>query len=101
MSLNITSDGSPTPRKGSARFSIAEDLRVDTSPEVLGMAVGSRHPLASYRFNNPFLTNTMQGVKRPNSASRPLTSSAYGFQAPLPTMTAGMGSEAYKVCHSP
>ncbi|KAF2471394.1 ARM repeat-containing protein [Lindgomyces ingoldianus] len=38
MSLNITSDGSPTPRKGSARF-LADDLRVDTSPEVLGLAL--------------------------------------------------------------
>ncbi|KAF2710945.1 ARM repeat-containing protein [Pleomassaria siparia CBS 279.74] len=68
MSLNITSDGSPTPRKGAARFSVAEDLRVDTSPEGLGMAaVGSRHPLAPYRFGGPFLTSkSQQGLKRLN-----------------------------------
>ena len=99
MSLNITSDGSPTPRKGAARFSIAEDLRLDTSPEVLGTVVGSRHPLASYRFANPFLTSDMQGVQRPNPVPRPFTSSNCGVQAPLPAMMAGKNTEAYKVCH--
>ncbi|KAF2878202.1 pumilio-family RNA binding repeat domain-containing protein [Massariosphaeria phaeospora] len=76
MSFNITSDGSPTPRKGPSRFS--EDLRIDTSAEVLGMAVGSRLPFALYRPNKPSLTSTMQGMKRP------LGSSAHVNQSMLP-----------------
>ncbi|KAF2016420.1 ARM repeat-containing protein [Aaosphaeria arxii CBS 175.79] len=76
MSLNITSDGSPTPRKN--RYSIADDLKIDTSAETLGMAVGSRHPFPSrmtahtstnWRLGSPSLTSNMQGVKRPNSTS--------------------------------
>ncbi|KAL6153879.1 hypothetical protein ACJQWK_01555 [Exserohilum turcicum] len=44
MSFNIASDGSPTPRKGPARFPVPGDLRVDTSPEALGQA-GLKRPL--------------------------------------------------------
>jgi hypothetical protein len=65
------------------------------------MAVGSRHPPAPYRYINPILTSYMQGVKRPNSASRPLAPSTSSNQASKPTMMASMGNEAYKVCHSP
>lgn len=38
MSVNISCDGSPTPRKNSSRFSVHEDLTVDTSLEMLGTA---------------------------------------------------------------
>jgi hypothetical protein len=91
MSLNIASDGSPTPRKG--RFPATEDLRIDTSPETVGMAVGSRHPFPSrmtaftssnWRTGSPSLTSSVQGVKRPNSTSHdtsvPLATSARGNQ---------------------
>jgi hypothetical protein len=85
MSNNISSDGSPTPRKNNNRFNVHEDLRLDTSAETLSTVVGaetfraiygdspprmqSYHPLASYT----------QGVKRPGSISQegllPLTTS--------------------------
>ena len=81
MSFNITSDGSPTPRKGPNRFAMAGDLRIDTSPEVLGQAVGSmsldQYPFAFQRaFGSPLTCNT-QGMKRP------LGSSTLGNQLPL------------------
>ncbi|KAF1935471.1 ARM repeat-containing protein [Clathrospora elynae] len=71
MSFNITSDGSPTPRKGPSRFAMAGDLRIDTSPEVLGQAVGSMS-LNYYPFQRAFgspLTSNMQGMKRPLGSS--------------------------------
>ncbi|KAL5121508.1 hypothetical protein ACEQ8H_000580 [Pleosporales sp. CAS-2024a] len=74
MSFNITSDGSPTPRKGATRFSkVAGDLKIDTSPESLGQAVGGynpkNYPYTFYRaFGSP-LTANMQGPKRPFGAS--------------------------------
>ncbi|KAF2031611.1 ARM repeat-containing protein [Setomelanomma holmii] len=74
MSFNITSDGSPTPRKGPSRFPMAAgDLKIDTSPEVLGYAVGgfnqNHHPYTSYRTFGSSLTANMQGAKRPPGAS--------------------------------
>jgi hypothetical protein len=73
MSFNITSDGSPTPRKGSTRFSMAGDLRIDTSPEVLGQAVGSmslnQYPFALHRAFGSSLTTNTQGMKRPLGSS--------------------------------
>jgi len=68
MSFNLTSDGSPTPRKTVARFPVpGADLRLDTSPEVLGFgAVGTRiHPNLCHWFDNLSLTTNMQGLKRP------------------------------------
>jgi hypothetical protein len=70
MSFNITSDGSPTPRKGTLRFSRgAGDLKIDTSPELLGQAVGgfsqNHQPFAYYRAFGSSLTANMQGAKRP------------------------------------
>ncbi|OCK91187.1 ARM repeat-containing protein, partial [Cenococcum geophilum 1.58] len=38
MSVNISCDGSPTPRKNSSRFSVHEGLTIDTSLEMLGTA---------------------------------------------------------------
>lgn len=38
MSVNISCDGSPTPRKNSSRFSVHEDLTIDTSLEMFGTA---------------------------------------------------------------
>ncbi|CAI6328594.1 unnamed protein product [Periconia digitata] len=75
-SFNVTTDGSPTPRKGTGRFSIAEDLRIDTSPECLG-AVGFRHQPLN-QFANPMLTSHMkkhplgpsQGNALPSQANR-------------------------------
>lgn len=74
MSFNITSDGSPTPRKGPPKFSMpTRDLRVDTSPEALGQAVGgiSQHhyPPAFFRTFGQPLTNNVQGVRRPIGSS--------------------------------
>lgn len=70
MSFNITSDGSPTPRKGTIKFpKPAGDLKIDTSPEVLDQAVGgfsyNHNPLAFYRSFSSSLTANMQGAKRP------------------------------------
>ncbi|PSN67819.1 ARM repeat-containing protein [Corynespora cassiicola Philippines] len=67
MSFNITSEGSPTPRKGPARFVMGEELKINTSPEVLGMAaVGPRtHPFTQYRPISTSLTSSWQGMKRP------------------------------------
>lgn len=61
MSSSITADGSPTPRKATFRPTM-EDLRVDTTPEVLG-GVGSR---VGYHLpiGTP-LTVRVQGGKRP------------------------------------
>lgn len=72
MSFNLTSDGSPTPRKTAPRFPPAyPDLRIDTSPEVLGHGpVGTRtrpHPLA-YQ-GGVSLTYNTQGAKRPLGSS--------------------------------
>lgn len=69
MSFNIASDGSPTPRKGPARFPVPGDLRVDTSPEALGQAVGSmslsQYPSSFHRVFGSTLTSNTQGLKRP------------------------------------
>ena len=93
MTSTITSDGSPTPRKG-GRFG-AEDLRIDTSPEVLGMAVGSRHPFPHYPTYNWPLTPHMQGVKRPNE---PLGISTRGNQMMLqPPVQGRPAADSYKV----
>ncbi|KAH9882807.1 hypothetical protein J1614_000173 [Plenodomus biglobosus] len=82
MSFNITSDGSPTPRKGPSRFSVAADLKIDTSPEVLGQMTGSaiqnRYPYSLYRVCGPSLTSGVQGMRRPLGAS------ALGNQSLLP-----------------
>ncbi|KAF2730524.1 ARM repeat-containing protein [Polyplosphaeria fusca] len=93
MSLNITSEGSPTPRKNPTRFSMAEELRVDTSPEALGTAVGFRHPVSwatpqsttSHRPLQSSLTS-LQGVKRPSithDGAVPLSTSTRSNQAML------------------
>ncbi|OAL01982.1 ARM repeat-containing protein [Phaeosphaeriaceae sp. SRC1lsM3a] len=70
MSFNITSDGSPTPRKGTIKFpKPAGDLKVDASPEVPDQAVGgfsyNHNPLAFYRSFSSSLTANVQGAKRP------------------------------------
>lgn len=95
MSFNITSDGSPTPRKGPGRFSMASDLKIDTSPEVLGQAVGSKHhthyPYTLYRDFGPSLTSGVQGMRRPLGAS------ALGNQTSLPPQSSMDGS---KVSHT-
>ncbi|KAF2660251.1 ARM repeat-containing protein [Lophiostoma macrostomum CBS 122681] len=93
MTSTITSDGSPTPRKG-GRFG-AEDLRVDTSPEVLGMAVGSRHPFPHFSAYNWPLTPHMQGVKRP---SEPLGISTRGNQlVPQLPVQGRTATDSYKL----
>jgi hypothetical protein len=74
MSFNITSNGSPTPRKDTTRFSrAAGDLRIDTSPELLGQAVGgykqNHYPYALHRAFGSSLTANMQGPKRPLGVS--------------------------------
>jgi hypothetical protein len=72
MSFNITSDGSPTPRKGPIRFPGAPgDLRVKTAPEGQGQAVGTSQTLP-FHFYHPFgssLTSDLQGTKQPLSSS--------------------------------
>ncbi|KAH8716836.1 armadillo-type protein [Phaeosphaeriaceae sp. PMI808] len=98
MSFNITSDGSPTPRKGPTRFSMAAgDLKIDTSPELLNQAVGgfdqNHHPYASYRGFGPSLTANSQGTKRP------LGLSALGNQ--LPPQSQHKSFDDYKVSDYP
>ncbi|KAF1961223.1 pumilio-family RNA binding repeat domain-containing protein [Byssothecium circinans] len=64
MSYQITADGSPTPRKGVGRFSIADDLKIDTSPEALS-AVGAYHLQHPRRQPlGPLLTANFQNTKR-------------------------------------
>ncbi|KAF1966404.1 ARM repeat-containing protein [Bimuria novae-zelandiae CBS 107.79] len=66
--FNLTSDGSPTPRKTAPRFPVHSDLRLDTSPEVLGFGpVGTRNrQLPSHYWpGSSSLTSNVQGVKRP------------------------------------
>jgi hypothetical protein len=69
MAFNITSDGSPTPRKGPARYNMPSgDLRIDTSPEVLGQASGSSQNYFPHGLHPSFgssLTTNLQGLKRP------------------------------------
>ncbi|OAG01800.1 ARM repeat-containing protein [Paraphaeosphaeria sporulosa] len=73
MSFNLTSDGSPTPRKAVSRFPVPNDLRLDTSPEVLGFGpVGTRtrqHPSQYVWPGGAMLTSNMQGAKRPLGSS--------------------------------
>jgi hypothetical protein len=96
MSLNITSDGSPTPRKAVNRFAMIDGRGANTSPDVLG-AVGSHCPTQNPAYYWPSsLTSTAQGVKRP------LTMSTRGNQlAPLqltPTSSDTNVVDGYKVC---
>ncbi|KAF1844655.1 pumilio-family RNA binding repeat domain-containing protein [Cucurbitaria berberidis CBS 394.84] len=95
MSFNITSDGSPTPRKGPTRFSMAADLKIDTSPEVLGQAVGgmsqNHYPYTLHRSFGPSLTSNSQGMKRP------LGSSTLGNQPMLPQQNSFDGYKKSKM----
>ncbi|KAF2271699.1 ARM repeat-containing protein [Westerdykella ornata] len=69
MSLNLTSDGSPTPRKTLGRFNMADDLGGNSSPDSLG-AVGSRYAYKiPIQLWPPSLTSQLQGVKRPLNLS--------------------------------
>lgn len=90
MSFNLTSDGSPTPRKAVSRFPVPNDLRLDTSPEVLGFGpVGTRthqHPSQYVWPGSALLTSAMQGAKRP------LVSTVIGNQ-----MKSQPDIDAYKV----
>lgn len=69
MAFNITSDGSPTPRKGASRLNMAAgDLKIDTSPEVLGQVnrqSQSRIPNLLHSFPGSSLTLSQQSQKRP------------------------------------
>lgn len=69
MAFNITSDGSPTPRKGASRLNVAAgDLKIDTSPEVLGQVNGksqSRLPTSLHSLPGSSLTLSQQSQKRP------------------------------------
>lgn len=76
MSFNIASDGSPTPRKGLARFPISGDLRADTSPDALCQAVGSMG-----------LDNLQDGFQRAFGST--LTFNIQGFKRPLELSTLG------------
>lgn len=79
MSFNLTSDGSPTPRKTGSRLTVPTDLRLDTSPEVLGFGpVGTRtRQLPSHYWpGSTLLTSRVQGAKRPTA----LGSSTFGNQ---------------------
>lgn len=74
MSVNISSDGSPTPRKSLPRFSGADTLGLETSQEVMGQVVGIRRP---YRSSNTSqlralrpLTSNLQNYKRPDSVAQ-------------------------------
>lgn len=73
MAFNITSDGSPTPRKGLNRFNLPPgDLRIDTSPEVLGQVNGNSQkyfPFGLHPSFGPSLTSSSQGLKRPLGTS--------------------------------
>ena len=73
MAFNITSDGSPTPRKGPTRFNMPPgDLRVDTSPEVLGQINGNSqnyYPFGLHPYFGSSLTSNLQGLKRPLGTS--------------------------------
>lgn len=92
MSFNIASDGSPTPRKGTPRFPVAGDLKIDAPSEALGQGVGcmsqKRHPYTLYRAFGPSLTSGSQGMKRP------LRGSTLGNQPVLPQQNA---LDGYKV----
>jgi hypothetical protein len=68
MAFNITSDGSPTPRKGASRLNMAAgDLKIDTSPEVLDQVNGqsqNRLPIRLHSLGSS-LTLSQQSQKRP------------------------------------
>jgi hypothetical protein len=98
MSFNITSDGSPTPRKGSSRLAmVAGDLKIDTTPEVLSQAVGGMsltpYPYAHYRAFGTSLTPSLQGAKQP------LGTSTQGNQGVLPLPTARDGYKVSQYLH--
>ncbi|KAJ4992802.1 hypothetical protein SVAN01_01848 [Stagonosporopsis vannaccii] len=80
MAFNITSDGSPTPRKGLTRFNLPPgDLRIDTSPEVLGQVNGNSQNYFPFALNPSFgsaLTSSLQGLKRPLGASTTMGNAA-------------------------
>jgi len=96
MSFNITADGSPTPRKAMGRFPVPDDLRLDTSPEGLGLVVGSRYQQQHYPFHRGFnssLTSNAQGTKRP-----------LGSSTQVNQMMPQQSLDGFKVCqaaHSP
>lgn len=73
MAFNITSDGSPTPRKGPARFNMPSGgLNVDNSPEVLGQVNDNSQnyfPCGLHPFFGSSLTSNLQGLKRPLGTS--------------------------------
>ena len=68
MAFNITSDGSPTPRKGASRPNMAAgDLKIDTSPKLLCKANGesqSHLPIQRQSFGS-LLTLSQQSQKQP------------------------------------
>ncbi|KAF2491852.1 ARM repeat-containing protein [Lophium mytilinum] len=102
---NISSEGSPTPRKTS-RFNVHEDLKIDTSAETLATVVGADTFRAIYSDSPPRLqsyyqlTSNTQGVKRPGSiipeGLLPLTTSKLGNQGRAPARNAPL-----KVSHPP
>jgi hypothetical protein len=99
MSLNITSDGSPTPRKTVNRFAMVDGRGVNTSPDVLG-AVGSHYPAQiPTHFWPSSLTSAMQGVKRPLAVST--RSNQLGPQQHTPTSSDNNVVDGYKVCLVP
>ncbi|OCK80275.1 ARM repeat-containing protein [Lepidopterella palustris CBS 459.81] len=69
MSVNISCDGSPTPRKSSSRFSVHEDLKVDTSPEVLA-TVGVKRAGPTVTEGPQPLTTSKLGNQQSRTASR-------------------------------
>ncbi|KAF2742165.1 ARM repeat-containing protein [Sporormia fimetaria CBS 119925] len=94
MSLNITSDGSPTPRKTVGRFNMADDLANKTPPEVLG-AVGSRQPpQVPQQLWPSSLTFHAQGVKRPLTLSSRNT--PVSVQGTTPMSTDPTSIDGYK-----
>lgn len=96
MSLNINDNGSPTPRKTQGRFTMADQLAVDTSPEVLG-AVGSGYPTypPAYYWPTSSLTSHAQGVKRPLNVST--RGNLLPTQEHTPPASDGTVAEGYKV----
>jgi len=87
MSANIVSDGSPTPRKGFARFSVAEDRSLDASGDMMGQGVGARPyrpPHIAHRILRQLTTNS-QALKREGSQDKITTLSGLQQQMPAPT----------------
>ena len=99
MAFNITSDGSPTPRKVPMRFNMPSgDLRVDTSPEVLGQISGNSQNYYPFGHYPPFgssLTSSLQGQKRP------LGTSTMGIVAMPSKQLQQQHFSGFKVSHIP